>query len=93
MVLAVLAAVGVAAVAAAVLTARPAALRISAGLFVLDAVLLIRRWSVHLPLHCHCLPRSGAPAILGWGGAALMADMGLAALAVILSRGRGPGPN
>jgi hypothetical protein len=83
-----LSAVVIAAVAAGLLIGKRAALGAAALLCLVDAAMLIRRWSVHLPIHCNCVPIHGTPAILGWGGVTWLADLGLAALAVWLSRGR-----
>jgi hypothetical protein len=85
-VLAVAAAAVILAAVAAIITRRHTAA--AALLCLIDAAMLVRRWSVHLPLHCHCLPRTGAPAILGWGGVTFLADLGLTALAVWISRRR-----
>jgi hypothetical protein len=85
---AALSTVVIAAVVAGLLVGRRAALGAAALLSLVDAAMLIRRWSVHLPLHCNCVPKHGAPAILGWGGVTWLADLSLAALAVWLSRGR-----
>jgi hypothetical protein len=85
---AALGAIVIAAVAIGLLSERTAraALPLAALLCLVDAALLIRGWSVHLPLHCSCLPKSGGPAILGVGGLELVADLALAGLAVWVSR-------
>jgi hypothetical protein len=81
-------AVIIAAVVAGIIATRRAAFAAATLLCLVDAAMLLRRWSTHLPLHCNCVPARGAPAILGWGGVTLLADLGLAALAVWLSRAR-----
>jgi hypothetical protein len=87
--LAALSAIVIAAVVGGLLTVRTAraALPAAALLCLVDAAMLIRRWSVHLPIHCSCLPKSGGPAILGVGGLSFLADLALAGLAFWVSRG------
>ena len=63
-----------------------AALRAAAALCLIDAVLVVRAWSARTPLHCDCVRRAGAPALDGWGGVVIAADVALCALAVWLSR-------
>ena len=65
---------------------RSAATRAAVALLVVDAVIVVRAWSAHIPLHCDCVRRAGAPALAGWGGAVIGLDVALAALAVWLSR-------
>jgi hypothetical protein len=91
---AVVGAVVIGVVAAGMLIRRTsiASLGAAALLCLLDAAMLVRRWTVHLPLHCHCLHSKGAPAILGWGGVTWLADIGLTALAIWLARSRRPAP-
>lgn len=63
-----------------------AALRAAAALCLIDAALVVRAWTARTPLHCDCVRRAGAPALDGWGGAVIAADLALCALAVWLSR-------
>jgi hypothetical protein len=85
--LAPLGAAVVAAVVAGLWTARRrAAARAAVALCLLDAVVVIRAWSARIPLHCDCVRRAGAPALAGWGGAVIAADVALCALAVWLGR-------
>jgi hypothetical protein len=88
-VLAAVSAVVVAAVVGGLLSVRTAraALPAAALLCLVDAFLLVRRWSVHLPIHCSCLPKSGGAAILGVGGLSFLVDLALAGSAFWISRG------
>jgi hypothetical protein len=63
-----------------------AALRAAAAVCLIDAALVVRAWTARTPLHCDCVRRTGAPALDGWGGAVIAADLALCALAVWLSR-------
>jgi hypothetical protein len=65
---------------------RAAATRAAAGLCLVDAAIVMRAWSAHLPLHCDCVKRAGAPALAGWGGVVIVLDVGLSVLAVWLAR-------
>ncbi len=85
--LAVVSAVVIVALVAGVSKARgTAALRAAAAVALFDAVVVFRAWSAHVPLHCDCVRRTGAPALAGWGGVVIAADVGLCALAVWLAR-------
>jgi hypothetical protein len=84
--LAVVSAVVVIALVVAVTKARVAALRVAAAVSLVDAVLTVRAWSARVPLHCDCVRRPGAPALAGWGGGVIAADVALCALAVWLAR-------
>jgi hypothetical protein len=85
--LAAVGAVVVVAVVAGLWTARrSAAARAAVALCLVDAVVVIRAWSAHIPLHCDCVRRAGAPALAGWGGGVIAADVALCALAVWLGR-------
>jgi hypothetical protein len=63
-----------------------AALRAAAAICLVDAAVVIRAWTARSPLHCDCVRRTGAPALAGWGGVVIAADVVLCALAVWLSR-------
>jgi hypothetical protein len=77
----------VAALALGVLVARGVGpLRAVAAVGLVDAVVVVRAVSAHLPLHCSCARTAGAPALAGWGGAVILTDVVLAAGAVWLSR-------
>jgi hypothetical protein len=68
-------------------TARTAGpFRLIAAVCLVDAAIVVRAWSVHLPLHCSCVRSAGSPALAGWGGAVIVADVVLCALAVWLGR-------
>jgi hypothetical protein len=84
---AVLAAIVVAALAAGVWSSfRVAALRVAVALCLVDAAITVRAWSARSPLHCDCVRRTAAPALAGWGGTVIAADVLLCALAVWLTR-------
>jgi hypothetical protein len=84
--LAVIAAIVVIALVVGVSKAGAGALRAAAAICLVDAVLVFRAWSAHSPLHCDCVRRAGAPALAGWGGAVIAADVVLCAIAVWLAR-------
>ncbi len=65
---------------------RIAALRMTAAFCAVDAIGVLRAWSAHVPLHCDCVRRAGTPALAGWGGAVIAADVALCALSVWLAR-------
>jgi hypothetical protein len=84
---AVVSAVALVALVAGVSKARgPAALRAAAAVCLVDGAIVIRAWTARTPLHCDCVRRAGAPALAGWGGVVIAADVVLCALAVWLSR-------
>jgi hypothetical protein len=60
--------------------------RLIAAVCLIDAVVVVRAWSVHLPLHCSCVRSAEAPGLAGWGGAVIVTDVVLGALAVWLGR-------
>jgi hypothetical protein len=77
----------VAGLAIGVLAARGVApLRAVAAACLVDALVVARALSAHLPVHCSCVRTAGAPALAGWGGAVILIDVLLAAGAVWLSR-------